>query len=321
MTDQNEEKKSAHIITNRFAVPSKGKTAEAFTTKRFSYEIQNIQDPPLIAVPDSAAMVLRAKALFRVFRQDRVDNDEKLAEFDALTPGLDLTIRELTHGTYLSKDKPLKMTLKGHGETRMPAYYCDPSRKDGSNALTHLFEMRQLLQAANGDERLDVIRRYNRSPLTGQRVGKSVTGSGDEAASDAAQMKFEGWVFSAAPSGPTVDYESMTATFNSFDELGFAVYVPLATIRFMLNLYTRREPIWRKVIEADHVIYDGRREQKAPPRRLTLAAGHQAPKEEKKAPAKKKGRGQKTPQVEAAPETPPADTSSAEVPSGTSAEA
>lgn len=302
MTDKNAEKSAETkrvVYITSFAVPSKVSDGR-FATKRFSYEVQNVKESRLIEVAGAPDTVLRASALMRVFRQDYVNSKEKLEQFDALTPGLNPTLRELTHGIYMDGDRQLKIVVKGLGEQNVPSYIYDPTVKDGDELLMQPFRMDQLLQAANGDERLDSIRRFKRPPLKGQRVGKRVTGGSEEVTTDAVRRTFDGYVFTAAPGKMTADYAAGTATFERFVHLGFVVYVPMSSIRLMLSLYTARESKWRAMIEQDHEILDGRRPEQTDARRLKLQAGRQVRKElpeakvEAKAEAKpKKGKGKK----------------------------
>jgi len=274
MTD---EKKPDHVITLRIPVPSKGAAAR-FATKRYLYEVRNIEEESPLLVPGAPSKVLRASVVFRVFSEDRVNNDEKLALFDQLTPGLDLTLRELTHGVYLSNGKPLKIIVRGQ-PARMASFICDPSVKDGQNAFTEIFSMQELLQAASGDDRLDTLHRRKRAPLVGQRVDKRVVGSGVDVATVDTRSEFCGWVFTSKPAAPTVDYDKETAVFNHVDDIGYAVYVPLATIRVASNLYFKLEQRWRAFIEEEHVVVvAAHQRQQVLPRRLQLAAGRQAPK-------------------------------------------
>jgi len=122
------DQKPSHKIVNRFAVPSIGTMADK-TTKRFAFDVENVAEAPLVSLPSGSGRttLLRAKVSFNVFRQDYANNDQKLALFDELTHGLDLTIQEVTHGVYSSLGHPLQMKLKDGSDTRMPAYICDPA--------------------------------------------------------------------------------------------------------------------------------------------------------------------------------------------------
>ncbi|QQR60396.1 hypothetical protein IPH19_03190 [Candidatus Uhrbacteria bacterium] len=280
MTSQNDQR--ANIVSFRFPVPSKGAAAR-FSTKRFLYEVQNVEEKPLVEVDDAPAMVLRASVTLRVFHEDYVDSDEKLAEFDKLTPGLNETIRELTHGVYTSREEKLKIMVKGRGgkleEGKMSAYIVDPARKDGRNALVNTFFMNEMLQAASGDDRMDRIMRRHKLALRGQRVDKRVVSGASE---DAVNASFLGWVYMAEPRVPTVDYEQKTAIFNSYEDIGFAVYMPLSMIRVIANLYYKiLESRWRKTIEEDHEIVAGSSKEIGGKSRLLLPAGRQVQKERK----------------------------------------
>jgi len=281
MSNQNDQKRE-HVVSFRFPVPSKGSAAR-LATKRYLYEVQNVEEKPLVEVPGAPSMVLRASVTLRVFREDHVNSDEKLEAFDKLTPGLNETIRELTHGVYTSREHKLKIMVKGRGgkleEGKMPAYIVDPARTDGRNAFMQTFFMNEMLQAASGDDRMDRIMRRHKVAMLGQRVDKRVVSGASE---DAVSATFQGWVFMVEPRVPTVDYEEGTATFNSYDDIGFAVYMPLSMIRVIANLYYKiLEARWRKTIEEDHEIVAGSSKEIGGKSRLLLPAGRQAPKERK----------------------------------------
>jgi hypothetical protein len=281
MTNQNDPR--PNVVSFRFPVPSKGNAAR-FATKRYLYEVQNVEEKPLVEVPGAPAMVLRASVTLRVFEQDYVDSDEKLAEFDKLTPGLNETIRELTHGVYTSRDTKLKIMVKGRGgnleEAKMAAYIVDPARKDGRNAFMQTFFMNEMLQAASGDDRMDRIMRRHKVAMLGQRVDKRV-----ELGEDSVNATFRGWVFMVEPRIPVVDYDEKTAVFNSHDDIGFAVYMPLSMIRVIANLYYKiLEARWRKTIEEDHEIVAGTHKEIGGKSRLLLAAGRQVHKERRAEP-------------------------------------
>lgn len=280
-TDKNAQEHK-HIVSYRFPVPSKGNAAR-FATKRYLYEVQNVEEKPLIEVPGAPALVLRASVTLRVFREDYVNDDAKLAEFDKLTPGLNETIRELTHGVYRSRDRGLKIMVRGHGsnlmEGKMSTYIVDPARTDGKNAFMQTFFMNEMLQAASGDDRMDRIMRRHKVAMLGQRVDKRVVSGASE---DAVNASFQGWVFMVEPRVPTVDYVEGTATFNSYDDIGFAVYVPLSMIRVIANLYYKiLEARWRKTIEEDHEIHDGTSKELGSKSRLLLSAGREVHRERK----------------------------------------
>jgi hypothetical protein len=279
MTEQND-RKHDNVVTYRFPVPSKGAAAR-FATNRYLYEVQNVEEKPHILVTGAPSMVLRASVTLRVFRKDYVSEDPKrLAEFDKLTPDLNPTIRELTHGIYMSREQELKIMVRGRGgvlePSKMRAYIVDPAVKDGKNAFMQTFFMHQMLQAAHGDGRRDHLSHFRGAPMIGMRVDQRVV---DGASEGTVSASFNGWIFTCEPCEPIVDYEEKTAVFNSIDDIGFAVYVPLSMIRQIANLYYKHlADRWRKVIEEEHEIVTAGGEE-----RLKLSAGRQAPKAHKPA--------------------------------------
>lgn len=263
MTNENkaEETVVAKPVWYHFPVPSKGKY-EPYTTTRFSYDVTNVEDLTPIEVKGVSFNPLRAKVQFRVFKEDYVGgkNGPTLDEFDALTPGLDLTTRELVHGIYTNEEgKALRIIIKGRGEMGVPAYICDPSRKDGHNEFYENFPMYELRNATLGGDRPDHFKRNNGKPVRSERVAKSVKNTGDVKDLKAAGgVSYAGWVFSQPPSSPDEDVDAGTATFKSANDLGYAVYVSTSMLNFVVNVYVSRAKVWREVIEGEHPIHQAK---------------------------------------------------------------
>jgi hypothetical protein len=233
-------------------------------------------------------MALMAFMVMKVFRGDQCRDNERLEQFKQSAQGLNPHVLKLVEGIYVTPSGEELPMVNGAGESvRMPCYIMDPQRIDDRNTdRTETFSVRAISYFLENGSFRQPERKNDGWTVFRQAVGMRIEEQVSEDARGTTRQ-FGGVVFGRLPATPNVvekDGRRVAMIQGGFYQLGYAAFLPAASVNMLLSLYPQLEPFFQRIVSK----YSGIRLREEQQVRGLLPAPREQRKPEAKADGKRK---------------------------------